>query len=176
MSKTNKYVLISIVSALVLIIGITLAYFSLRIEGEGTTISVDSANLRIIFTDTNAEIEVLNLEPGTSIPSKTFTVESRTNEVYNYNIIIKDLVNTFETTGYLQYQIVGTNGGVSKDWTNVPKSATATDTILYYSVPLAVGATHSYTINFRYTNDANVDQSADMGKIFSGSIFITEGA
>lgn len=175
MGRTKNFFLLSIVSVLVLAIGVTVAYFTVRIEGEGKTIAVDTANLKVIFTDTNAEIEALDIEPGSSIPSKTFTVESQTDSVYNYNIIIKDLVNTFVTEGYLQYQIVGTNGGVSKDWTDVPKSAAATDTVLYYSVPLAVGATHSYTINFRYTYDANVDQSADMGKIFSGSIFITEG-
>ena len=174
MTKTKTYLLASIVSVLVLAIGVTFAYFTVQIEGTGKAMTVNTANLRVIFEDTNAAISATNIKPGTAIPSKTFTVESKTDAEYKYDIVIKNLVNTFVTEGYLQYQIVGSNGGVSQGWTNVPKSATATDTVLVHSVPLAVNAKHTYIVNFRYLNSDSVDQSADMGKSFSGSIMITE--
>ena len=174
MSKTKTYLLASIVSALVLAIGVSVAYFTVQIEGTGKTMSVNTANLRVIFSDTNAAITNTAIKPGWTA-SKTFSVESKTDASYDYDIVIKNLVNTFVTEGYLQYQIVGSGGGISQDWTDVPKSATATDTVLVHSVPLAVNAKHTYTVNFRYLNDANADQSSDMGKSFTGSIMITEG-
>ena len=174
MTKMKTYLLASIVSVLVLAIGVTFAYFTVQIEGTGKTMSVNTANLRVIFTDTNAAISATSIKPGWTA-SKTFTVESKTDDVYEYKIVIKNLVNTFVTEGYLQYQIVGSGGGISQEWTDVPKSATQADTVLVHSVPLAVNAKHTYTVNFRYLNDANADQSSDMGKTFTGSIMITEG-
>ncbi len=58
---------------------------------------------------------------------------------------------------------------------DVPKSETAKDTILTYSVSIPVGVTQSYTVEFKYANDESVDQSDDMGKKLSGKLFITEG-
>ena len=61
------------------------------------------------------------------------------------------------------------------EFKDVPKSETATDTILAYSVSIPVGVTQSYTVEFKYTNDESVDQSIDMGRKLSGTLFITEG-
>ena len=61
------------------------------------------------------------------------------------------------------------------EFKDVPKSETATDTILVYSASIDVGVTQTYTIEFIYKNDESVDQSDDMGKQLSGTLFITEG-
>ena len=61
------------------------------------------------------------------------------------------------------------------EFKDVPKSETATDTILAYSASIDVGVTQSYTVEFIYKNDESVDQSDDMGKTLSGKLFITEG-
>ena len=61
------------------------------------------------------------------------------------------------------------------EFKDVPKSETAKDTILAYSVSIPVGVTQSYTVEFIYKNDESVDQSDDMGRKLSGKLFITEG-
>ena len=61
------------------------------------------------------------------------------------------------------------------EFKDVPKSDTAKDKILAYSVSIPVGVTQSYTVEFKYANDESVDQSDDMGKKLSGTLFITEG-
>jgi len=61
------------------------------------------------------------------------------------------------------------------EFKDIPKSSIATDTILAYSVVIPNGVTQSYTIEFKYANDESVDQSDDMGKKLSGTLFITEG-
>ena len=171
----KKQLTIVIVSMLVVALSVSLAYFTTQIIGKGKDVSVTSTNLQIVFTDTDGEIASDVIEPGWS-KTKTFTVENNSKSEYKYNIVIKDLVNTFVTKGYLQYKITSTNGGYNMtEYKDVPKSDTAKDKILAYSVSIPVGVTQTYTIEFRYLNDENVDQGDDMGKVLKGTLFITEG-
>ena len=171
----KKQVILMVASLLVVVLSVTLAYFTAQIIGEGKDVSVSSADLKIVFTDTDGNIEGNDITPGWS-NSKTFTVKNESNGTYKYDIIIKDLVNTFVTEGYLQYKITSTNNGYNMtEYKDISKSSTATDTILAYSTSIDVGVTQTYTIEFVYKNDEDVDQSEDMGKTLSGKLFITEG-
>ena len=171
----KKQTILVVASLLVVVLSVTLAYFTAQIIGKGKDVSVSSADLKIIFTDSDGAISGSNIEPGWS-DTKTFTVENNSKSEYKYNIVIKDLLNTFVTNGYLQYKITSTNDGYNMtEFKDVPKSSIATDTILAYSVVIPNGVTQSYTIEFKYANDESVDQSDDMGKKLSGTLFITEG-
>ncbi len=171
----KKQTILVVASLLVVVLSVSLAYFTAQIIGKGKDVSVSSADLKIIFTDSDGAISGNNIEPGWS-DTKTFTVENNSKSEYKYNIVIKDLLNTFVTNGYLQYKITSTNGGYNMtEFKDVPKSSVATDTILAYSVVIPNGVTQSYTIEFKYVNDESVDQSDDMGKKLSGKLFITEG-
>ncbi len=172
----KKQTILVVASLLVVVLSVTLAYFTAQIIGKGKNVTINSADLKIIFTDSDGSISGSNIEPGKWNVTKTFTIENKSNETYKYNIVIQDLVNTFVTEGYLQYKITSTNGGYSTDsYVDVPKSGTATDTILAYSASIDVGVTQTYTVEFIYKNDEDVDQSDDMGKTLSGKLFITEG-
>ena len=165
-----------VASLLVVVLSVTLAYFTAQIIGKGKDVSVSSADLKIVFTDSDGAISGSNIEPGWS-DTKTFTIENKSNETYKYNIVIQDLINTFVTKRYLQYKITSTNGGYNMtEFKDVPKSSAPKDTILTYSVSIPVGVTQSYTVEFKYANDESVDQSDDMGKKLSGKLFITEGS
>ena len=171
----RKQLTLVIVSLLVVVLSVSLAYFTAQIIGKGKDVSVTSANLQIVFTDSDGALTETDIEPGWSA-TKTFTIKNDTKTEYKYNIVIKDLVNTFVTNGYLQYKITSTNGGYNMtEFKDIPKSSVATDTILAYSVVIPNGVTQSYTIEFKYANDESVDQSDDMGKKLSGTLFITEG-
>ena len=172
----KKQLTLVIVSLLVVVLSVSLAYFTAQIIGKGKNVTINSADLKIIFTDSDGSINGTNIEPGKWNVTKTFTIENKSNETYKYNIVIQDLVNTFVTNGYLQYKITSTNGGYNMtEFKDVPKSETATDTILAYSASIDVGVTQSYTVEFIYKNDESIDQSEDMGKTLSGKLFITEG-
>ena len=171
----KKKLTLVIVSLLVVVLSVSLAYFTAQIIGKGKDVSVTSANLQIVFTDSDGALTETDIEPGWSA-TKTFTIKNDTKTEYKYNIVIKDLLNTFVTEGYLQYKITSTNDGYNMtEFKDIPKSSIATDTILAYSVVIPNGVTQSYTIEFKYANDENVDQSDDMGKQLSGTLFITEG-
>ena len=172
----KKQTILVVASLLVVVLSVTLAYFTAQIIGKGKDVSVSSADLKIIFTDSDGSISGTNIEPGKWNVTKTFTIENKSNETYKYNIVIQDLVNTFVTEGYLQYKITSTNGGYNMtEFKDVPKSSVATDTILAYSVSIPVGVTQSYTVEFIYKNDESVDQSEDMGKTLSGTLYIEKG-
>ena len=171
----NKQLTLVVVSLLVVVLSVSLAYFTAQIIGKGKDVSVTSANLQIVSTDTDGEIAGADIEPGWQ-KTKTFTIENNSKSEHKYNIVIKDLMNTFVTKGYLQYKITSTNNGYNMtEFKDIPKSSVATDTILAYSVSIPVGVTQSYTIEFKYANDENVDQSDDMGKTLSGTLYIEKG-
>ena len=170
----KKQTILVVASLLIVVLSVTLAYFTAQIIGEGKNISVSSADLKIVFTDTDGNIEGSNITPGWS-NSKTFTVKNESNGTYKYDIIIKDLVNTFKTYKYLQYKITSTDGGYNMtDYSYLPKASTKEDVALAYEVSIDKGKTHTYTIEIKYENDEYVDQSIDMGQSLSGTIYIRE--
>ena len=171
----KKELLIILGSLLVVVLSVTVAYFTTEIFGSGKEISASSADLKITFSSGSGNISSSNIEPGWSSGTSTFTVKNESNGTYKYNIVIKDLVNTFVTTGYLQYKITSADGGYNmSEFKDVPKRSTPKDTRLTYSVEIPKGKTHSYSIEFKYTNSAN-DQSNDMGKELSGTLYIEKG-
>ena len=171
----KKQTILVVASLLVVVLSVTLAYFTAQIIGKGKNVTINSADLKIIFTDSDGSISGSNIEPGKWDVTKTFTIENKSNETYKYKIVIQNLVNTFVTEGYLQYKITSTNGGYNMtEFKDVPKSSAPKDKILAYSVSIPVGVTQSYTVEFKYANDESVDQSEDMGKILSGKLFNTE--
>ena len=170
----KKQTILVVASLLVVVLSVTLAYFTAQIIGKGKDVSVSSADLKIIFTDTDGNIEGNDITPGWS-NSKTFTVKNESNGTYKYDIIIKDLVNTFKTYKYLQYKITSTDGGYNMtDYSYLPKSSTKEDVALAYEISIDKGKTHTYTIEIKYVNDEYVDQSIDMGQSLSGTIYIRE--
>ena len=172
----KKQLTLVIVSLLVVVLSVSLAYFTAQIIGKGKNVTISSADLKIIFTDSDGSISGSNIEPGKWNVTKTFTIENKSNETYKYNIVIQDLVNTFVTEGYLQYKITSTNGGYNMtEFKDIPKSSAPKDKILAKNVSIAVNTTQKYTIEFRYVNDENVDQSEDMGKTLSGTLYIEKG-
>ena len=149
----KKQTILVVASLLVVVLSVTLAYFTAQIIGEGKDVSVSSADLKIVFTDTDGNIEGSNITLGWS-NSKTFTVKNESNGTYKYDIIIKDLVNTFKTYKYLQYKITSPDGGYNMtDYSYLPKSSSAEDVALAYEVSIDKGKTHTYTIEIKYVND-----------------------
>ncbi len=170
----KKQTILVVASLLVVVLSVTLAYFTAQIIGEGKNISVTSTDLKIVFTDTDGNIEGNGITPGWS-NSKTFTVKNESNGTYKYDIIIKDLINTFKTYKYLEYKITSTDGGYNMtDYSYLPKSSTKEDVALAYEISIDKGKTHTYTIEIKYVNDEYIDQSIDMGQSLSGTIYIRE--
>ncbi len=171
--KKSLVVVLS-VSLLVLAVSrISYSYFKNYGISKEEHLSVVAKKLAVIFTD-NSELT------GEIYPdyyeSKTFSVENKSESLYKYDIIFENLVNTFETEGFLQYKITSTDGGYSmKEFEDIPKTDVEQDTILAYSIEIEDGKKHNYKLEIRYQNSETDDQSADMGKVLSGNLAIKEG-
>ena len=171
--KKNKTT-IFVILACILLIGITVsfAYYLASIQGVGKNITLKTKTLKITFTESN-NLSGENITPGWSKTS-TFTVKNEGKGSYSYNIVIKDLINTFATTGFLQYKITSTDGGYNMtDFKDIPKSSVASNKKLATNITIEENGTHTYTILFTYKNSED-NQAGDMGKILSGQIIIDE--
>ena len=171
-NKSKRYVIYGIILTLMLCIGFSVAYFTTRIVNDNTPVTIKAGELNIIFTDTTEIVEdKIRLDWTTS---KTFTVENQSSKVFYYNIYIEDLINTLVTEGYLQYKITSSNGYSMSDYESIGKSPEKSNFTLAGPIAIEGGVTQEYTIEFRYANDPDVDQSADMGKKFGGRLMIEE--
>ena len=110
MEKVNKrYWILGIVFTLVLAVtATTYAYWRGVVSGEGANMSFNLDEVYVVFTD-NTPLGSNNVKPGWGT-SKTFTLENQSNRDYYYNILIKDLINTFVLENGLQYKITSTSG------------------------------------------------------------------
>ena len=177
MSKEKKYVLYGLIAILIAALGTTLAYFVANIVGDRKPISVNATNLKITFNKgDDGSIEASDIEPGSLDITKTFSITNETNTDYSYNLIFKDYINTFKTTGFLVYKVTSTNGGYNMtDFADMPKLYNTGKTVIKYSINLPANTTHNYTIQIKYLSSDTVDQSDDMEKEVSGKIYAEEG-
>ncbi len=167
----KNYLIIGVVSILILTVSVSLGYWMAYIEGNGAPIDLTAQDLKIVFDD-NGNIEANNIEPGWTY-KKTFSVTSKTNETYEYKIIIKDLINTFKTD-YLKYKITSSHGYTMDKFEVLPKSETAKKISLTGNIKIEPSEVQEYTIEFIYETTTE-DQSEDMGATLSGTLFIGEG-
>ena len=171
--KKENFIIVGI-TMIIVTISVSLAYFAAKIIGTPKDIDLAMKDLYVEFTDNTAELNASGITPGWTY-EKTFTIENKSESEYKYNIIIKDLVNTFVTNN-LQYKITNTssNGGYSMgDFENITKSETKIEEILAYNVSISSGVKQVYKLELRYLDSD--EQNSDMGKKFSGKLFITEG-
>ena len=172
--KKENFIIVGI-TLIIVTISISLAYFAAKIVGTPKDVDLAMKDLYVEFIDNTAYLNASGITPGWTY-EKTFVVENRSNNIYKYDIIIKDLVNTFVTTD-LQYRITNTseNGGYSmSNFVSIPKSENVQDVKLAYSVSISMGEKQTYKLELKYVNSENA-QNDDMGKIFNGTLFITEG-
>ena len=176
MNKEKKYIIFGIVMIVVLLIGFTYAFYQSEMNSNNSKVTVDTDDMRIIFTNGDAiEASDVYAEDNLDIV-KTFSVENKTKNEYKYNIVIEDLVNTFKTTGYLVYKITSDDGGYNMtDFIDIPKSLTATNTILAYSVTIPAKSIQNYSIEIKYINSETENQDEDQGATLSGKLYIGKG-
>ena len=60
---------------LVIVLSVTFAWFSIEIIGESKEVTVDSTDLKIVFTSGSGTILGTDIEPGWSSEVNTFTVK-----------------------------------------------------------------------------------------------------
>ena len=91
-SITKITILTIILLTILGVIGFSYAYFNTGVSGEGKYITLDTAGLKLRYTDA-ATMSLNNAIPGDKI-ERTFTVENIGTKKVSYNIVWNNLINT----------------------------------------------------------------------------------
>ena len=173
---------------LLILVGLTYAYFLTRIQGNTNTksISVTTANLEIKYEDNNDIITGDKIQPGITLPSKTFTVTNNGNGTVDYNVGLVNVINDFTNTSDVVYTLSCASYNKDGFKLNTDGSVTGTETgtcngvnettfpnLNSYIVSNSIeeGKVHAYVITVIY-KETNTDQSEDMNKTLEAKIDI----
>lgn len=163
---------ISLVTVLALV-GISYAYFSLDIQGEGKDMVVTTGELKLVFTDGDT-INLKDAEPGATI-NKTITVENTGTDTVYYDLYWDKLENNIarnEMTMKITCESLNSSGVVSGTCEGMNTTPVKLKNILK-RVRIASGYKHKYTINVVFT-DTKESQNYNMNSSFSGKFGIKE--
>lgn len=161
---------------LLLLAGLTYAYFLTRIIGNtnNKSISVNTANLSIAYDDGTGAVTASNFMPGDSI-SKTFNVKNTGDTRGEYSIALLNVVN--ELTYYKDLTwTLKKNGKILKSniFPGSDRTIIFKETIepsINNICTVENGCLIEYELIVNYTN-ANYDQSIDMNKSFGALVQI----
>ena len=165
MNKKKIAIIASIVVAVILLIaGVSYAYYSATVKENNKTQTVIKTNeLEIVYTGTE-EINVEGMVPGDSF-TKKFTVENTSNIPVTYNIYLKGITNEFNED--LVYTLKDKDGTVIKE--EVLPSTNTGKTYLITDIEIDYNEIKEYemTIEFKYSDK---DQNKLQGKNFIATL------
>ena len=181
---------------LLIIVGLTYAYFLTQIRGNTNekSISVETANLALKYDDGNGVLTASSkLVPNTTVSKKTFSVENTGDTtVDSYGVTLEDLeisyVNDFTdnngnlvtagTSTYLEYpsdfkiRITCESSDSNKYCNGYDGSMPSTNDVLLKN-SIDEDEIHTYTLTLTYI-DSGIDQSKDMNKTIEAKIDIID--
>ena len=182
-SNITKLSIITIISLFTLaVIGLSYAYFSTEITGEGKYVTLDTATLKLKYTD-NTVLSLDNAIPGDFV-TKTFTVENIGTKKVSYNIVWNNLINTINNydlqldmkcKSYKNYNTSSKteSGKCSSFYKAVPYTETSISKDIKRNNEIDAGITHEYTVTITFKNRPYL-QNDNLNKSFSGKIDIEE--
>ena len=159
---------------LLILVGLTYAYFLTRINGNTNdkSISVSTANLELKYDDIEQVlISEENVEPGKTWTKKFSATNTGSKKVESYGVALENVINTLERTEDLVYTLnctssLGTNCNKVEDEQEFP---TMGKILVTNSIESKEVQSYELTITYK---DQNVDQSVDMNKQFSAKVNI----
>ena len=178
-----KLSIITIVSLFTLaVIGLSYAYFSTEITGEGKYVTLDTATLKLKYTD-NTVLSLDNAIPGDFV-TKTFTVENIGTKKVSYNIVWNNLINTINNydlhldmkcKSYKNYNTTNQieEGECDSFYKAVPYTETSINKDIKRNNEIDIGITHEYTVTITFKNRP-YSQNDNLNKSFSGKIDLEE--
>ena len=173
--KIKKSYLILIISVLILLIGVSFAYFSLEITGNDTAKynTITTGDLKLTFTDTNA-LTLTDALPGDSA-TKTISVKNTGTIDTSYNIVWQELTNTITNDELvIEATCKRLNSSNTEEGTceSISQKAVSSNK-LKLNIPIEAGITHEYTLKLTFI-DTGSTQNYNKNKSFNGKIGLEE--
>ena len=147
--KDKKIYIALCVSILLVGVGVSLAYFGIKIIGNDTAKNnkVVTGNLELTFTDTN-EITLNDAFPGDSF-TKTISVKNTGTKDVSYNLVWTELTN-----GIINNELVieatckrlNSSGTEEGTCSSISQKAVSSDSNITSNIPIKRGYSHEYTV------------------------------
>ena len=164
------------------VIGFSYAFFNTGVSGEGKYMTLDTAELKLRYTD-DVTMSLTNAIPGDKI-ERTFTVENIGTKTVSYNIVWKNLINTINNYDLhldmkcKSYKNYGkSNQEEYETCDSFYKAVSTTETSISKDIKrdieIEVGVTQVYDVTITFLNRP-YDQSENLNKSFSGKIDLEE--
>ena len=174
MNSSKKYLYVGVV-ALLVVIGVSLAYFGIKIIGNDTAKGnkVVTGNLELTFTDTN-EITLNNAFPGDSF-RKTISVKNTGTKDVSYSLVWTELTNEItndELVIEATCKRLNSSGTVDGTCETISQTPIKSNTIKK-NISIEPSVTHEYTVKVTFIDTGSV-QNYNKNKSFSGKLGINE--
>ena len=173
--KDNKIYIALCVSILLVGVGVSLAYFGIKIIGNDTAKNnkVVTGNLELTFTDTS-EITFNDAFPGDSF-TKTISVKNTGTKDVSYSLVWTELTNEITKDELVieatckRLNSSGTEEGTCESISQTPIKSMK----IKKNISIEPNVTHEYTVKVTFIDTGSV-QNYNKNKSFSGKLGINE--
>ena len=173
--KDKKIYIALCVSILLVGVGVSLAYFGIKIIGNDTAKGnkVVTGNLELTFTDTN-EITLNNAFPGDSF-TKTISVKNTGTKDVSYSLVWTELTNEITKDELvIEATCKRLNSSNTEEGTCESISQTPIKSMkIKKNISIEPNITHEYTVKVTFI-DTGASQNYNKNKSFSGKLGIEE--
>lgn len=172
-SKDLSLVIITVLTITMVVVGVTFAYFTTKMNGTNGSVNLSTMKVGDITFDGGADFtNSTDIEPGWK-ETKTFTITTPATDVKSTVYIRFDYTNTFQD---LTWSLTGT--GANSEITGVIPTASTSTTVTLVTLtinPSSSAQTFNYSLTVELPNKTT-NQDYDQGKIFSGTLYADLGA
>ncbi len=162
-----------IIPVLVVIIGVSYAFFYVPVEKEEEKLTIRSGTLALTFRDNDGTVENTEMlwNFGDTI-EKIFVIENNGTQDAYAKIIWDNLINTYlrESLSYRLEEKTDENDSmyrnVETDEMNVPRSEGVSTKILADHLLIPAGHTYTYRLRITFANLEDIDQTEVKTQVF----------
>lgn len=171
-SKDLSLVIITVLTITMVVVGVTFAYFTTKMNGTNGSVNLSTMKVGDITFDGGADFtNSTDIEPGWK-ETKTFTITTPATDVKSTVYIRLDYTNAFQD---LTWSLTGT--GANSEITGVIPTASTSTTVTLVTLtinPSSSAQTFNYSLTIKLPNKTT-NQDYDQGKTFTGTLYADLG-
>lgn len=171
-SKDLSLVIITVLTITMVVVGVTFAYFTTKMNGTNGSVNLSTMKVGDITFDGGADFtDSTDIEPGWK-ETKTFTITTPATDVKSTVYIRLDYTNTFQD---LTWSLTGS--GANSEITGVIPTASTSTTVTLVTLtinPSSSAQTFNYSLTVELP-DKTTNQDYDQGKTFTGTLYADLG-
>lgn len=171
-SKDLSLVIITVLTITMVVVGVTFAYFTTKMNGTNGSVNLSTMKVGDITFDGGADFtNSTDIEPGWK-ETKTFTITTPATDVKSTVYIRFDYTNTFQD---LTWSLTGS--GANSEITGVIPTVSTSTTVTLVTLtinPSSSAQTFNYSLTVELP-DKTTNQDYDQGKTFTGTLYADLG-